>query len=209
MSQTTDLKEFARRADEAENLLSTLQAQIDYLKTIGDSQAQKRRNNQKQDSSLTKVEDVEDLILKELAEEKSVDSRDFARKYNLTSNDVYGVIQALEAENYVNKKQKTTQPKTTVSNEGIKFIENGSPEVQLFNILMNESSKEISIDSIKRDGLLSDNKMFQIAKNKGCKNKWIKIDKKQNLIIKLVCYYLFYFILFFPEISFSNYWIIF
>lgn len=192
VKDTKDLQEFARRADEAENLLSTLQAQIDYLKSIGESQGhqlQKSQNNQKQDSSTTKVEDVEDLILKELSEEKSIDSRDFGRKYNLTSNDVYGAIQALEAEDYVNKKQKTTQPKTTVSNEGKKFIENGSPEVQLLNILLKESSKEVSRDSIKRDGILSNDKMYQIAQNKACRNKWIKVDKKQNLIIKLVCYF--------------------
>lgn len=195
---TQDLKEFARRADEAKIWLSTLQTQIDYLKTIGHSQQQQtqRKQGQKQDLSTTKVEEVEDLILSELYEEKSVDSRDFSRKYNLTSNDVYGAINALEADNYINKKQKTTRPKTTVSAEGIKFIENGSPEIQLFNILMKQSSKQIAMDSIKRDGLLLDDKMFEIAKNKACKNKWIKIDKKQNLIIKLVCYSCFFFFFF-------------
>lgn len=190
---TSELTEFARRADEAETILNTLQAQIDYLSNITSFDQRQIKTETK-----TKVDEIENLILKELDEEKSIDSRDFSRKYNLTSNDVYGAIQALEGDKYVKRNTKETQPKTIISDEGINVIQNGSPEFQLITILSNQSSNTISSKSLKRSGILLNDDMFKIAKGKACKNRWIKIDKQQN-ITKLVCYH--YFNFFFPEIS--------
>ena len=178
------LQEYARRADEAEMILGALQAQIDYLSAVN-AQSSANANSQQQ-SQKQQGQDIEDLILKELDEEKAVDSRSFASKYNLHPNDVYGAMNALEAEGYIAKKQKTTLPKPAVSAEGLNYIQNGSPEVQLFKILAQSADDQVSIDSIDRNNALSDDKIFTIAKNKACKNKWIQINKKANTMTKMV-----------------------
>lgn len=176
-----DLKEFARRADEAEQMMATLQRQIDYLSTV---------NSQKPGPngpiSASQSVDIEGLMLTELSEEKMVDSRDFANKHNLTANDVYGAINSLEADGYITKQQKQTPAKTVVSSEGIEFIENGSPECILMNLLLASSDNPVPINSVTRTGILEKDKMFKVAQNKSCKNKWIRIDKKAKCIHKLV-----------------------
>jgi len=179
-AKNVDLKEFARRADEAEQALATMQAQIDYLSTMNASQTLAKPSQQSEELK-NSLDDVQDLVLQELGEEKAIDSREFAQKYNLSKDEVYGAINALEAEQYVSKQQKSTAPKTIVSSEGLSFIEHGSPEVLLFNQL---SSQETDIGALQRTGLLADDKMFTVAKNKACKNKWISIDKKRNVIEK-------------------------
>merc|ERR1712190_449706 len=99
----------------------------------GPSSTQEQKNN-------ANGQDIEDLLLKQLDEEKAVDSREFASKYNLHPNDVYGAMNALEAEEYIVKKQKTSQPKTGVTAEGLSYIQNGSPECQLFTLLAQSSA---------------------------------------------------------------------
>jgi len=63
-------------------MMATLQAQIDYMSSVNGTSG---RPTGCTDAKLG-VDDISALILKELGDEKSVDSRDFARKYNLTAN---------------------------------------------------------------------------------------------------------------------------
>ena len=54
------------------------------------------------------------------------------------------------------------------------------------NLLLAESANPIPINSVTKTGILEKDKMFKVAQNKSCKNKWIRIDKKAQCIHKLV-----------------------
>lgn len=89
MSGRNQYQEFAKRADQTEEWLGKLQAQLDYLGTRM-KLAEKRQggggNQQQVQSGALGQEQIEDLLLEYIDDHKSADSREFASKYGLSKN---------------------------------------------------------------------------------------------------------------------------
>ncbi|ETO31416.1 phenylalanyl-tRNA synthetase / phenylalanine--tRNA ligase [Reticulomyxa filosa] len=134
-----DLKTLSRRAEEVDSLIGSLQTQLDYLKArsnfssrvVGDNKTQAKTKSKEEKKSDEEHIDIEQIILNEIQEKKSIDSREISSNFKIHPNDVYGAINSLEADGYVEHTQETHSV-VLLTEEGQKVVNEGSPEVKVY-----------------------------------------------------------------------------
>lgn len=174
------LQEYAIRAQESADLITSLQMQLDLMEqTLKNNSSTKPEISSKfADSKASESSinfEVEDLILKNLATEESLDSRVLCSKYNLSSNVIYGALSSLEGASFVIK-QQSSDTRLQVTKEGMNIIENGSPEYHVFQLLLENidlNSGCINIPACQKSNRFS-KKTYNLGFGKCLKAKWIE-----------------------------------
>lgn len=123
---------------------------------------------------------LEEIVLQELNSNESVaDSWPYAESLKVPHQEVVGVLKSLEADNYVDL-ENLSFSFYVLTEEAQGYLTAGSPEVQVFRAVPAEgiAAKDLMPSLPKM--------VYKIGFGKCMKNKWLKNNKAEGTIERLV-----------------------
>ena len=126
---------------------------------------------------------LESDLLKHIDKENVIeDTWKYCNDRNISHPMIIGVVKSLLVDAFVIANDVSTSF-YTLTEEAESFIQNGSPEVRMFECIPNGDGGISRTDIIAKLG----EDVVKVAQGACMKNKWIKLDKLSGMFSRMVC----------------------